>query len=82
MSVFILEVSVVILFVVSVVIMLLVLVSGLTVVVESLVDLDSLLLLQAAKEAAIIAIAKNFFIFKFLGLLTIDLGFILSGGKR
>ena len=56
-------------------------VSGVTVVVSEL-DFDSPLLLQAAKDAAIIAIAKNFFIFKFLGLLTIDLGFILSGGKR
>jgi hypothetical protein len=34
------------------------------------------LLLQAAKAAAIIAIAKNFFIFEILGLLTIDLVFI------
>ncbi len=50
-------------------------VSTLTVVVSS-VDFDSPLLLQAAKAVAIIAIAKNFFIFEFLGLLTIDLGFI------
>jgi hypothetical protein len=39
-----------------------VVVSGLTVVVESLVLLDSPLLLQAANDAAMIAIAKNFFI--------------------
>lgn len=56
-------------------------VSGETVVVSEL-DFDSPLLLQAAKDAEIIAIAKSFFIFNFLGLLTIDLGFILRRGKR
>jgi hypothetical protein len=71
-SIFGLDVSVIILFA---------LVSGETVVVSEL-DFDSPLLLQAAKDAVIIAIAKNFFIFKFLGLLTIDLGFIPGWGKR
>jgi hypothetical protein len=41
-------------------------VSGATVVVVSLVVELSLLLLQAAKAAAKIAIAKNFFIFEIL----------------
>lgn len=60
-DIFIFEVSVDILLEVSV---LIVVVSGFTAVVSS-VDFDSLLLLQAAKEAAIIAIAKNFFILRF-----------------
>jgi hypothetical protein len=55
-------------------------VSGATAEVSVVLE-PSLLLLQAAKEAAIIAIAKNFFIFEILGLLTIDLGFIRKNSK-
>ena len=62
-DIFIFEVSVDILLEVSVVIVFVV-VSGATVLVVSVVDFDSPALLQAAKEAAIIAIAKNFFIFE------------------
>ena len=62
-AIFIFEVSVDILEDVSVVIVLVV-VSGVT-AVESLADFDSPLLLQAARVAAIIAIAKNFFILRF-----------------
>ena len=57
-----------------------VVVSGVTVL--SLVLVLSALLLQAAKDAAMIAIAKNFFIFENLRLLTIDLGLIPQPGKR
>ncbi len=78
-SIFDLDVSVIILL--ALVSVIFDVVSGETVVVSEL-DFDSPLLLQAAKDAVIIAIAKNFFIFKFLGLLTIDLGFIPGWGKR
>jgi len=58
-----------------------VVVSGETVVL-SFDSVLSPLLLQAAKDAAMIAIAKNFFIFENLRLLTIDLGLIPRHGKR
>jgi hypothetical protein len=48
-------------------------VSGVTVVL-SVVFVESPLLLQAAKDVAMIAIAKSFFIFENLRLLTIEFG--------
>jgi hypothetical protein len=76
-----LVVSVIILLV-SVVVGAIVDVSGATVVVVSLLSELLPLLLHAAKEDTMIAIANNFFICRNLRLLTIDFGFIPQPGKR
>jgi len=78
-SLFIFEVSVIILLEVS--IGAVVVVSGVTVVLSLVSELLPLLL-QAAKADTIIAIANNFFICRILRLLTIDLGFIPPPSKR